>query len=390
MDHTTIRDPVHGQLKLTGLEIKIIDTPLFQRLRNVRQLGMAHFVYPGAHHTRFEHSLGALYLVDRLASNLRLDRSIRDRLRLAALVHDIGHMAFSHDSEEVLKKRFKNHEQVGLELIQDSEIADIISEVDNPSIVAQWAMGDSYGQLISSDVGADRIDYLLRDAHYTGVAYGVIDWGRILMTLRWHEDAPVIVKNGLESAESIMLARFSMFHTVYYHHAVRITRKMFQHCLRKYSDSDDFDFDDFCRLSDVQLIERLKKESQMASDLWERRLYKRALMIPWSDLDEVVKSYVVSGQMQKDLDEKFSAGSVFVDPPASFVTDATIDILEKDGQYKSLSQISAISSSLQAAAKQRATLLICSDKKIISEVSSYAAELISKKGRQKQLKPFIS
>jgi uncharacterized protein len=323
-----------------------------------------------------------------MALNLNFDEQIRTRLRVAALVHDIGHMAFSHDSEEVLKKRFKNHEQVGRELIVNSEISDIIEENDSPETTAQWAMGESFGQLISSDVGADRIDYLLRDAHYTGVAYGVIDWGRILVTLRWHENYPLIVKNGLESAESVMLARFSMFHTVYYHHAVRIARKMFQYCLSQYVDSADFDFDLFKGYGDVQLIEQLKKDSRLAIDIWDRRLYKRAYISPWHELDEVVRGYIDSGQMQKDMNDKFSEGLVFVDAPASFVSPATIKILD-DGKAQSLGEISAISSSLLSAARQRATLLICADKSICSKVSTYAQKLISSKGRQKQLKPYL-
>ncbi len=356
----TIRDPVHGTLEFTELEQRLIDTPDFQRLRGIKQLAMAHLVYPGAHHTRFEHSIGTLHLADQMARHLHLGEDQRTRLRLSALLHDVGHIAFSHEAEEVTASKLGDHEKMGAERICSSLLSDIIAEADSPKEVAAWATGSSYGQLISSDVGADRIDYLLRDAHYTGVAYGVIDHPRILGTLCWDHAGPALEFGGLEAAESLILARFAMFHTVYFHHAVRIARAMLQQGLRVALATPSFDWKAAAQDGDAAMLLRLSSlpaAKPWAQALLDRRLYKRAAIIPWKEVSPSLQQAIRSGKLAAELSQ--TAGCpVILDAPGRFLSGTTLRILTPNGS-RSLDSLSPLVASLQSAADARAQLLVC-------------------------------
>lgn len=372
-EHTHIRDPVQGTLSFTPTETRLMDTPAFQRLRGIRQLAIAHLVYPGAHHTRFEHSLGTLHLADAMARSLALEDDVRRRLRLAALLHDIGHIAFSHESEEVTAAKLGDHEQMGAKRIASPPLSDIISEEDDPRAVAAWAQGQSYGQIIASDVGADRIDYLLRDAHYTGVAYGVIDWPRILSTLAWHPGGLALHARGLEAAESLVLARFAMFQTVYLHHAVRIARLMLQQALRAALADSSFDWDAARQDGDAAMLARLgalPAALPWVSALEARRLYKRAAVVNWSALDSGQRQLVRSGELAARLSQAVGA-PVLADPPSRLPVSVTIPVLTPEGP-RPLARLSPIVASLQSAAEARATLLVCCEGKDLEKVARAA------------------
>lgn len=184
-----IRDPLHGTVVLSELEEKILDTPSMQRLRGIRQLAAAYLVYPGANHTRFEHSIGTLFLADRICRELKLPAEKAAKVRLAALLHDVGHTAFSHEAETILMRHIGNHEEIGEKMVQSGEIADILSGSYSAKEIALLPR-TPLGEIITSDIGADRMDYLLRDSHYTGVAYGVIDADRICSTLSLAKSPP--------------------------------------------------------------------------------------------------------------------------------------------------------------------------------------------------------
>ncbi|MEE9593907.1 MAG: HD domain-containing protein, partial [Candidatus Hydrothermarchaeales archaeon] len=172
-----IRDPIHGDIFLTEPETKIVDSLEFQRLRRIKQLGMAYLVYPSANHTRFEHSLGAMHVASRVANTLQLSKDDSIKLRIAALLHDVGHGPLSHTSEELLERYMgQSHEEITMELINNSDVSSIlIDEGLNPEEVSSLILGKGgrLGSLISSELDVDRMDFLVRDAHHTGVAYGV-------------------------------------------------------------------------------------------------------------------------------------------------------------------------------------------------------------------------
>lgn len=212
-----IRDTIHGNVELGELEARIIDTAQFQRLRGIRQLGMTHLVYPGAMHTRFEHSVGTMHLASLICGRLGLGREEEAKMRVQALLHDIGHNAFSHESEKAIRKFFGSHEEIGKRRIAEGELGDIVRENFSVDEIASDA-----GEIICSDVGADRMDYLQRDAYYTGVSYGMVDTDRVIHTLEMDGEGLLVGKRGLEAAEMLLVGRFMMFSNVYLHKTVRI------------------------------------------------------------------------------------------------------------------------------------------------------------------------
>ncbi|VVC02124.1 HD domain protein [uncultured archaeon] len=376
-ERTIIRDPVHGTIELTDIERRILDAAPMQRLRHVRQLGMAHLVYPGAHHTRFEHSLGCLHLADQMADSVCLGEDDRRRLRLAAILHDVGHMAFSHDSESVTCKRLGDHEARGQRIVRNSPLADIISREESPATIARWLHGASYGQLLTSDVGADRIDYLLRDAHYTGVAYGVVDSARIRSTLRWTSGAPALSEGGLEAAESLIMARFEMFHAVYYHHTVRIIRSMLQAAILEALQSNEIDWNAAQKDGDRDLLQRvsaLPHARRWVEKLMERKLHKRALMVQAEKLDREQKKEAEDGEMAEELSERCGC-PVLVSYPDPFKSHTTIAMLMAAGPLP-LDEASPLVASLQEAAEGRAQLLVAAPAREVKKVEKEARRLL--------------
>ena len=160
-----IRDSIHGDIFLTSGEVKLIDTPEFQRLRRIKQLGMTYLVYPGANHTRFEHSIGTLFLASRVAERLNLEEEEIRLARFSALLHDIGHGPLSHTSEEILEYYLKkSHEEITVKLIKDSSIASLLEDEEiSPKDVAEIILGKRgyLSEMISGDFDVDRMDFLV-------------------------------------------------------------------------------------------------------------------------------------------------------------------------------------------------------------------------------------
>ena len=255
-----IRDPIHGFITLDRDERRVLDSPPVQRLRDIHQLAMSYLVYPGASHKRFEHSLGVMELASRVfdivtarhnlhpsVQNTVLHLTDREReywravLKMAALCHDIGHLPFSHAAEKELLPDGISHESLTTKVIQNdamSEIWDSMTPPLNPKHIAKIAVGRKHmedeefsdweillSEVIGSDaLGADRMDYLLRDSHHAGVAYGRFDHYRLVDSMRvlpsgQLSDEPTlgIASGGIHSSEALLLARYFMFMQVYYH-----------------------------------------------------------------------------------------------------------------------------------------------------------------------------
>src|ERR1041384_3145404 len=181
-----ITDPVHRYIRFSEVEKDLIDTAIFQRLRRIRQLAGAHLVYPGAQHSRFEHSLGTMHVAGYAGETLLTKGYLDDedkvqKLRLAALLHDVGHGPFSHLFEEVLElKRKISHEDIGKQMISGSTLSDILKKHGyNPSDICRLSFGESkikfLNEIIAGGLSADLMDYLSRDGLFTGVEYGKID-----------------------------------------------------------------------------------------------------------------------------------------------------------------------------------------------------------------------
>ncbi len=225
-------DELHGFIELGPDIVDIVDSPTFQRLRRIKQLAQAWLVYPGAVHTRFSHSLGVMRVMDRLSARLAMRGYIDEDealvLRLAALLHDIGHTPYSHALEIFFHSRYGlKHEDISRYVIEnDPVIADKIRDAGaDPREVSAVVMGVhrniTMNMLMSSDLDADRLDYLMRDALHTGVVYGRIDVDRIISTLTVADDGRLAVPaKAVHAVESFYIARLQMYRTVYYHKTI--------------------------------------------------------------------------------------------------------------------------------------------------------------------------
>lgn len=262
-----IYDCVHGYIELSEQELKIIDTIVFQRLHNIRQLGTTFLVYPGATHSRFAHSLGTLCVMGKFARRLKELEIIEDedgveKLRLAALLHDVGHYPFSHILETPTKKLNAKgngeHEQLSAHLIHNSCLKDSLDTFtpdDISSIITKKVVDQPfYSLLISSDLDVDRIDYLLRDAHGTGVSYGFIDVDRLIRTVTTDDEGHLAVEaKGRQALENFLMARYHMYQTVYYHKTVvcfdLILQRIYENLIRN---GKAYSYEDICKLSDEE------------------------------------------------------------------------------------------------------------------------------------------
>jgi len=244
------RDPVHNIIRLRSdtpegrLMVRLIDAPEFQRLRRIKQLGLALYTYQGAEHSRFTHSLGVLHLmtrvVNRLGENYRIADEDRAAACAAALLHDVGHGSFSHVMEKVLGF---HHETwtVRVVLSEETEVGQVLRSFSEelPARVASIVEGGfqpaALAQLVSSQLDVDRMDYLLRDSLMTGAKYGLYDLEWIINALQIDEenDRIYVAARGLYAVEEYLQARYYMFRQVYFHRTLRSAEAVLRSILRR-------------------------------------------------------------------------------------------------------------------------------------------------------------
>ncbi len=298
-----IRDPLWNNIRLDALAIQLIDSRHFQRLRYVRQLGLAHLVYPGATHTRFEHALGAYHLAGRTLGVMDERGELRDIprteltiVRAAALLHDVGHYPFSHALEEI---GAPHHEEVARPLITEGEIADALRTAigpDAPERIFALIRGVSTSPLqglVSGSLDLDKIEYLKRDAVMCGVPYGEIDVDRLInsLTLVASPSDPTqrtigVAEKGLSALESLLFAKYQMYRNVYWHHAVRSATAMYKRLVDEALSAEALNPRELAGYTDESLLFVLAERhpSALLSALRERRLYKRAFECPSAEL----------------------------------------------------------------------------------------------------------
>jgi HD superfamily phosphohydrolase len=316
----TIRDPIHGDIKLEGLFLELIEAPEIQRLYDIKQLGFAHLVFPGAHHTRLEHSLGVYHMASKAADQLNLDEDEKETVKCAAFLHDIGHGPFSHTLEHILRDTL-NADHVDLteklifgensifsnmekEYIQSPSVFEILNnhKIDRKEI-SDIIRGKKdkkkyLGQLLNSPVDVDQIDYLIRDSYYTGVAYGMIDVERFLQTLLINNNQLAVSKKGVGALENILMARNLMYSSVYFHKTVRIAELMLAKAIEMINDVNPFDF---FKMTDGEIISDLKNRGnfqyEIATRLKFRKLFKQAFTKSISTID--AESYETIKKLEK-------------------------------------------------------------------------------------------
>jgi HD superfamily phosphohydrolase len=282
-----IKDSVHDWVTLSPVAADLLDTPTVQRLRHIKQLSTVRLVYPSASHTRFEHSLGVYHLANEALRHLHVDGERADHLRAAALLHDVGHGPYGHQTEEVIMRHTGRHHDEIEGVIADTEVADTLRDHDlSPDTVANLVRGEGeLGQLISGELDVDRMDYLVRDAHHTGVPYGSIDHGRLVRSLRYRDGELVLAEGNVHTAESLLLARGLMNGIVYRHHVSRIAGSMLERASeRLLARENDVDIERFARMADHDLLVALREYVPELGERIERRdLFKRAVWAGLSD-----------------------------------------------------------------------------------------------------------
>jgi HD superfamily phosphohydrolase len=293
-DFEIIRDPLWNNIRLDPLALRLVDSAVFQRLRSVRQLGLAYLVYPGATHSRFENALGTYHLARRTLALLgergELDRIEPDAceiVRVAALLHDIGHYPFSHALEEI---GALHHEEVARTLLTEGAVARELREhlaTDAPERVSALIRGESESPLqglISGSLDLDKIEYLKRDAFMCGVPYGEIDVDRLLHSLTLVENPDTgqltigVLEKGLSALESLLFAKYQMYRNVYWHHAVRSATAMYKRLVDDALRAGAIAAADLAMFTDEGLLHRLEARaaSPLLTALRGRQLYKRA------------------------------------------------------------------------------------------------------------------
>ena len=399
-----VQDPVHGTIEVGGVFLDVMDRHEMQRLRYVKQLGLGNLVFPAANHTRFEHCLGTYHLAGRMADAIGLDSEDSDAVRMAGMLHDICHPPFSHALEPAMEEATGlDHMELARALImgdvpdhlpEDDDILggrDSIAEVmEAGGISAEAVCGyicspestgaealdrfwdkheffpskDYAHQIIHGPVDADQMDYLMRDAHHTGVSHGTIDSERLIKTMMVMNDRIVLRRGGVTAAEGLMVSRSLMYTTVYFHETVRIAQRM----LVKAVEDSGIDLSDVYLRGDQELMGMVKasggRPSQIVRRLESRMLDKKAFAVYSEDMTdekaEVLMEYAGRGGAARLESEVADAAGLDVADVCAEVTSKSnlqgrmrigktdVAIADDEGRIKSLTRFSPIARSLQA------------------------------------------
>ncbi len=362
-----IRDPLWNNIRIDPTAERLLDTGVVQRLRYVRQLGLAHLVYPGATHSRFEHALGAYHLARRTLSRLQesdgLSGVAPDEAAIvaaAALLHDVGHYPFSHAVEEI---GVPHHEELSRPLVTDGDVATILrADIggDAPERIYALICGTSASPLqglISGSLDLDKMDYLKRDALMCGVPYGEIDEDRLMHALVVLDDPTTnrrgigVLTKGLSALESLLFAKYQMYRNVYWHHAVRSATAMYKRMVEGALASEVVGVAALGRFTDEGLLFALESAATgetraLLHDLLARRLFKRAFeapaaALPMESLEWIADDRERAMSAERAIAKKLGVAheDVLLDFPAKTqMLGLDLPVLSRDGAVSRLTQ----------------------------------------------------
>lgn len=414
-----ITDPIHRYIRFSETEREIVDTVIFQRLRGIRQLAGAHLVYPSAQHSRFEHSIGTMHIAGYAGETLFSkgyfgDEDKVQQLRLAALLHDVGHGPFSHLFEEVLMEKHNvNHEDMGKQIISRSEISDILGKHGyNSSDICKLSFGQSniqfFNEIISGALSADMMDYLPRDSLFTGVEYGKIDYHRLISSFEVTTDGHLAInKSALYSLESMLISRYEMYKAVYFHKTVRSAEVMLLRSIMLADEQlnlTDKTLNKYLSLTDEITLERIrllgndnKSAVRLAQDYKSRKLLKcvyEKFLHSHDKLNRKLHAKALFGLESRisEIAQLKKENTVFVDASSASSMPRTptkeeissILLIEKEHEYETpVSEIPLIASiagtldmlRVYTTAENRDTVEECTNKVLGSEESLYWREL---------------
>ncbi len=421
-DEKIIHDPVHGSMCLSGLVLDLVDAPEVQRLRSIRQLGLANMAFPGANHTRFEHALGVAHLVERLGSELKLSKGELNSLLAAAVLHDIGHAPYSHTLEYLMAEYLKkDHMELTCEIIMGEtsicgpEELERLRKLGVPSVVdvlAKYGISSRevaclllgkhrkpyLGHIIHGEIDVDQIDFLLRDAHFTGVALGMVDVDRLLRTLIVHRNRLAIASKGVEAVEGLLTARALMYTSVYYHHTVRIAELMLANAVEFAikRGGGRINRDNFYLLTDSELLERLGEirgyPREIVTRLRYRQLFKTAYVEERRELSQAEKKRILktySGwsrvhELQSKIADNAGVprGYVILDVPIVdiLISEPRLEKVEVpvlvENKLVGLSELSPIASALKKRQAPRYQLRVVAAAEYVGEVKKAAKKIL--------------
>ena len=336
-----IKDPVHGYVYITEQEKEIIDSYPVQRLHRLRQLAGSEYVYPGANHTRFEHSIGVMYLASRVVENSGISQYISEDeaklVKIAGLLHDVGHGPFSHVFEHLLDRELgKTHEDLTTWIIENSELKEILRRNGyHPEEVGKLAVGRLHrpkkaflDQIISSAVDVDKQDFIVRDTHHTGAEYGFVDISRLIHALDVLGGNLAVDLGALSALESLIIARMESFRSIYFHRVGRAAQIMLAMAMEKANGELGFTRfktpDEYMAMDDYTVwtaLKNCKKSNAIIRDLERRRLLKCAYERTFYEKDTIVSNIfgreTHRTQLQTDIADKagIAAEEVIIDVP---------------------------------------------------------------------------
>jgi HD superfamily phosphohydrolase len=322
-----IKDPVHGYVYITEAEKQLIDSYPVQRLHRLRQLAGSEFVYSGANHTRFEHSIGVMYLAGKLTENQNLSQLLSEEeiqiIRMASLLHDVGHGPFSHVFEHLLVKFLnKTHEDMTRWIIQKSELRDIISGLGyDADAVGKLAVGELrrrgkafLDQIIQSAVDVDKLDFVVRDTYHTGAEYGYVDVFRLIHMLDVLGENLAVDVGALSALESFVLARLESFRSIYFHRVGRAAQIMLATAMEAAKDElglVEFDSpEDYLALNDYTvwtMLKECKKSRGIMENLERRKLLKCAYDRTFYAREKMVPSIFSVEEVREQMRNKIAS-----------------------------------------------------------------------------------
>jgi len=324
-----IKDPVHGYVYVTPEEKTIIDSYPVQRLHRLRQLAGAEYVYPGANHTRFEHSVGVMYLAGMVAKNPNISQCVSEdegkTLRVAALLHDVGHGPFSHVFEFLLNKELdKTHEDLTTWIIQRSELKDLLGRAGySAQDVGRLAVGKLQrpkkaflDQIISSTVDVDKQDFIVRDTYHTGAEYGYIDIYRLIHMLDVLGENLAVEVGALSALESLLIARIESFKSIYFHRVGRAAQIMLAKAMENANEEVGFTRfktpSQYLAMDDYTVYAKLKnctKSRKIIRDLENRKMLKCAYEKTFYEKDTMVSNIFSRESYRRQLQSEIAEGA---------------------------------------------------------------------------------
>jgi HD superfamily phosphohydrolase len=336
-----IKDPVHGYVYITEAEKDIIDSYPVQRLRRLRQLAGAEYVYPGANHTRFEHSIGVMYLAGKVAENPNISQIINEEeaeaVRIAGLLHDVGHGPFSHVFEHLLTKKLnKTHEDVTAWIIKHSELKDLLGRFGyKAEDIAELAVGSlSMGgkaflnQVIRSSIDVDKLDFVVRDTYHTGAEYGFVDVFRLIHTFDVLDGNLAVDMGALSTLESFIIARIESFKSIYFHRVGRAAQIMLATALERADEELGLSAfktpEEYLAMDDYTvwaMLKNCKKSSPIIKNLERRRMLKCAYEQTFYVKDKTVSNIFSAEEFRNQIrnkiakDAKVDAEAIIIDVP---------------------------------------------------------------------------